>query len=499
MAAETLVLLAFTLFQVVCALALFQRRDEPVRPARVLAALLLLNATLCGISVVRSAGLRGSSMDWAEKLVDLPTAGLLAAFFFLRSGLRHRERWALAALGVSALQLAATLALPELQSTWYVPFVAYPYYAALTAVILACAAGSRWEKWIALAFLPRVYYFFAQAVFQVSSTGDQVAWGIVANHVGVYVMSAICLWAVWRLAQAPEAIPRSVLFGGLLIGPAMAAAHATFPTLTDSANAALSFVTLGFVRPLFTIVALALDQLRAVVARTILASGLGALVATGGPYLFGYPAVFCALLGIGAGLVALAAADAAAGSSVIVTHPAGPPSAEPAPRASPSAAPQWQRLMALLRGSSRPDALARLAWTQKELSARTGISVQRVSEFAASMNATAATKLDSLLPGWRDECPEGTPALVEVHKGAVEGASGVRVYYRLTEWGERMASKLVLTDPNLTEFAWEDSARNPPHDSGLLRPYGPHERDRPNGDLPAPPARPEPARRSEGP
>lgn len=461
MLAETIVFLAFTLFQVVGAVVLIQRRTGPTGPMRILAALLLLNATLSAISALRSAGHRTPGIDAFEHVVDLPTASLLVAFFFARSSVPRKERWVWAALGAGALQMAASFAWPLMQTTYYVPAIAFPYYAAVTLVVVACAWGATWEKWVALAFLPRVYYFATQALFDVSSTGEHAVWGIWANHLGVYAMALACLVAVWRVARDDVSIPRAVLLGGLAVGPAMAMAQAIFPSLTDSANAVLNFVSLGLVRPLFQYVGVAPDALPSIVARSTLSSGVAGVVAAAGPFLFGYPDAFCAMLGLGAGLLAVAIAEAV-GSGVRLPEPPAvtPPAPPPGPGGS---GPQWQRLLLELRGSSSHEGPGRLAWTQKELSRRTGISVQRVSEFPSMMNGSASQKLDALVPGWRAEHPEGAPTLVEVHKGAVEGVPGVRVYYRLTGWGERLASSIVLTDSEVGSSLPEDSARIPGH------------------------------------
>ncbi|HUH13786.1 MAG TPA: hypothetical protein VMK65_11775, partial [Longimicrobiales bacterium] len=120
--------------------------------------------------------------------------------------------------------------------------------------------------------------------------------------------------------------------------------------------------------------------------------------------------------------------------------------------------PHWQRLLVELRGSSAQSGLGDARWTQKALAQRTGISVKRVSEFPQTLNSTAAQKLAAHVPEW--EATREAPPLVEAHKGAVSGATGAWVYYRLTPAGEELAEQVhaQLISSGAVD---PESARNP--------------------------------------
>jgi hypothetical protein len=126
------------------------------------------------------------------------------------------------------------------------------------------------------------------------------------------------------------------------------------------------------------------------------------------------------------------------------------PAPEPArlaPAPAPGARPQWQALVLALRGSCLPPGQAprgAVELTQRALVERLGVRASRISSLVGDLNASAIARLDAYAPGWTEH-PElnGEPRILDQQRGTIPGLQGVWVYYRLTPFGELLASALA--------------------------------------------------------
>ncbi len=112
--------------------------------------------------------------------------------------------------------------------------------------------------------------------------------------------------------------------------------------------------------------------------------------------------------------------------------------------------PQWIRILECLEGScSGPDAASPdWAWTQKAIAERIGIAPARVSEFPRAFNEAAERRLAEYVPEWGNGTSgQAAPVLVERHRGAIPGESGVWTYYRLTPAGEALRAAVSAHHP----------------------------------------------------
>lgn len=428
--------LFFALFQFGGASILaLQRLDGKRGPPVLLAGLLVLNGVLTTVSFLGSVGAGISTEHPAYLIVDAPTGALLLAYVALRNGKRG---WANAAFGLGA----ATVALGVIDSRFIteglsrVLLVPGVYYAGLTLVVLTSARGRAIDQWIALAFAPRALLFVTQAIPRGLDFGSIELEGRLLMPITL-AMGAACILALVEIVRRPlpggPTLPLVVALA--VIGPADAIAWRFVDGTTPRgafASAVLNYLTLSLVRPLFLYVAFAADEVPRLLARCLFAAGAGFMLVLLGPSI-GFPAPTVGILAISVGSLVLAADEArrTRTTAAQVEEPSRP------------ARPQWQTLLVALHdaGAQAPGAAPREAWTQRGLARTTGISVQRVSEFADEINEGAEDRLDALLPAWREgSYPART--LVTKHQGAVAGLRGPRVYYRLTPLGARLAERL---------------------------------------------------------
>lgn len=466
MATETGVLLFFTLFQVVAAIALLQRRAGPHFPVRVLAGLLVLNATLSGVRALHAEGVGSGALGFFGAVVDLPSGFLIAAFAFSRAQAAWGRSAARASLVAGALHVLLGATVPWfLEPLGYALVFALPYHAAVAYLVWSCARGEAWERWVALAFLPRALYFATQGV--VAFLGDPAPLELLV-HGWVLLTVVVMVPAVLRLARTgPPGV--AIVVPTVALGPTVALAQMLFPAphSLHTAITILDFFTLAFVRPLYQAVGLTPRAVRPILERAAIAGIVALLVMYGAAAVLAFPGASAALLGLASGLLAVAVLEAVRGTAEPGEEPEATPSVGAAPGAEgeeppTDGRPQWQRILVELRGSSarESDGLASARFTQKEIARVTGISVKRVSEFPQALNASAAVRLDAHVPGWRDEV-RGSPVLVEVFKGAVRGSQGAWVYYRLTPLGERLAAAVAAEPVGVLQSSAADSGRIP--------------------------------------
>lgn len=449
MAAETAVLLFLTFFQLAGAILLAQRREGNGKAMRLLAALLVLNATLSAIRALEIEGGHNPLLDTTRALVDLPSALLIFAVVL---ALRPEERLQRAAIPVGAISLlhpVVALLAPPLLEDHYVLFFAIPYHVVVALLLWTASRSGTEGRWIALAFLPRALYFVTQTADYILTWGFPGGVDVLYQLVigGLAIVCGAVLVRLLRDADAPSAPSMSIVVPALSIGPVIAIAQSFFHDPFPPGIVLLDLLTLAFARPILLYLGLLPGRLGSLLVNSVAAAGLGTLVVGASRNVLGFPAGAAALLGFALGVSVLAAADIFASGRRPAQAP--PPAATADPSEGPAderpedgGAPHWQRILLALQGSSQgaADGPAEPAWTQKDLSQRTGISVKRISEFPHHLNSGAEARLDAFVPEWRSECKSRVPTLVEVHRGAVRGLAGARVFYTLTPWGERLAA-----------------------------------------------------------
>jgi hypothetical protein len=226
-------------------------------------------------------------------------------------------------------------------------------------------------------------------------------------------------------AAPPPAVVVPVSFAGALF----AVSGALFPIDATIQLLVVNFLTLSVVRPTLGYVGLIPHRLATIVW---VAMGSAALAIAGewaAVNLLGIGAGPALLLGVGLGCIAAGLASA----WIRVERRA--PVAE-----GPAQQPHWQRCIVALAGSSSPkEGLVPREWSQQGLATSLGISPKRVSEFPEAVNGLSAERIRAL---WPSVVVSGRPPWVVTHRGLVEGARGVRTYYRLTPEGEKLAACL---------------------------------------------------------
>lgn len=494
MAAESGVFLFYTFFQLaglgILAAAAREGRSRVLRP---LVVLLALNAGLSAIEALRAQSFYPTWVDRVHQALDAPSGFLLLTAIALHAGRRNIARWltvlaAIASLfGLAFAHDAADA--PVAVVAAYYALVAIPYYVGLGWFVVTLAGSDMAaERWLAIAYLPRGLLFPAQSFLPPAPGNPYLpgllppSWSWLTLQTAFNaVVGLLCITALYRLLRArPVGGPdTAVILGIAAVGPLDAYAWRFVPG--DSfealvASSILNFVTLSFVRPLFQLVAFAPDQVWRLLGRAAFAAGVGTLLIWAAPAL-GLPAIAAGFLAISLGSVTLLLLRALTvashtGASHIVAHsvageaPGAPPMiANVSPYQTATAAttlPQWQTLLLeLARAGAHGDAAPRAEWTQRGLAETTGIDVKRVSAFPDVLNGSAAERLDGYLPGWRSTPGVAAdPRLVTVQKGHVPGLRGVRVYYRLTPLGLRLADTIRAS---LDSQIAAESVRNRPH------------------------------------
>lgn len=447
----------FAFFQFAGGILLWYLRPEPVRAARALAVLLAVNGFVTGANALRDEGFASALTQRLLLAADASTVALLLLFMLERHGedrpVARRAAWAL-----GAAQVVLTFAFPPL--TVGVPdflFRALPYFVMLGWISVSLARGEAWMRWVCLAFLPRTLVFGFIALLGLGQSSADVA--TLLNRFSAVGLLVAGLVGAYRLTTGPPAGPRPAVILPVLGATPVLAVLAAAGMLGALGGLLLNFLTLALVRPLFLYIGLARPYLLPTAGRSLATSVVAvasALLAQAG---LDAPAGASLALGMALGILAYGAIEA---WRPLVPHPEVR-AESPAPPASASSAgiPQWQRLLLALRGSSGPvTEPADPRWTQKMLSATTGISVKRVSSFPEDLKTTAASKLDQYLPGWRRDGAD--PTLVTTHRGAVKGHPGTWVYYRLTPLGERLAQSIAVEYSPFDGQVRDESARSPP-------------------------------------
>jgi len=218
----------------------------------------------------------------------------------------------------------------------------------------------------------------------------------------------------------------------------------------------VNLLTLGLVRPVLALLGIARDAVYPALTRATFASGTAVLSTLIIPPLGDGPAALdqVTVYGVGlcVGLLTVALLEALPPARLKLGDLARAPADAGAPGASMRISPredrpQWQVLLLALRGTCLERGAASAGephLTQKALAERTGMRASRISTLVRELNASAASRLDASLPGWREGRPAGLePELVAQHRGSVPGMPGVWVYYRLTPLGERLATALL--------------------------------------------------------
>lgn len=449
------VFLAF--FQFAGGILLWYVRPEPVRPVRALALLLAMNGFVTGATALGREGFFPALTQQLLLAADASTVGLLLLFMLEQRGedrpLARRCAWALV-----VAQVAVTLAFPPV-TVGLLDFVfrALPYFVMLGWMALALSRGEAWMRWVCLAFLPRALVFGFVALLSIPFPGADAA--TLLYQVSALGLLVVGLVGAFRLLRGPTEGPRPAVILPVLGATPVLAVLTVAGGLGVVGAHLLNFLTLALVRPLFLYLGLARPYLLSTLGRSVVTSAVAiaaALLADAG--LDASPGASMAL-GMALGAFTYGAIEAWRPLvSSLPTRSAGPPGHA---ASSPSDLPQWQRLLVALRGSSTGVAEpADPRWTQKMLSAATGISVKRVSGFPEDLQATAVAKLDRYLPGWREGGTD--PTLVTTHRGAVRGHPGIWVYYRLTPLGERLAAALPVDHWPFDGPVGAESARTPP-------------------------------------
>ncbi|HVL86563.1 MAG TPA: hypothetical protein VM681_00945, partial [Candidatus Thermoplasmatota archaeon] len=327
---------------------------------------------------------------------------------------------------------------------------ALPFYGSLAAFVLVLSRGETWERWIALAFLSRAFYFGVSGPHRLpfALSGAALPWEI-PNSIALIALLLVTLYASYRLLSDERQPTSSIVLPVLGVAPLVAAAEIAMASQPVGNVMALNLVTLAAVRPLLVCMAFSPARLPALLGRSLVAAGVTTSVffllsANGirnGPDI---------VLGLAAGLMSLAVLEVWHPGIGQTRHtdfgaPAQPDPSSPGP-GSAGARPSWQRILLELRGSSVPPderPLGDPRFRQKPVADRAKVSVQRVSEFPERMNDSAAQRLDVFVPGWRARHLAGPPVLVQTFKGAVEGLPGTWIYYRLTPLGEQLAAAVA--------------------------------------------------------
>lgn len=491
-------------FQLAAGVVLAFRRAEPRLPTRLLAAMLLLNA---GVSAIWFQSF-WPPWDPGRRIaaaLDAPTEALALAFLASLSSApwARRATVAFAALAV-AMGAVAPFMYPDPSTPLSRGFEAFRqalYFVGLALVAFRLSGGqATWERWAALAFLPRAFYWsttgsfvVADVVAGVARPADQL---VLLTVPFLAVVSAAAYVRLLRRPRPPQMLAVVLVpLTGVAIGIAEFGVRQLQP-VDPVLVPVLSLLTLGLHRPLFLLVGLAPGMLGTVALRATACAVVGSAAlagleaffpgASGAAILAGFVSGAMTLavlevlwprletwegaeappprrfaLHVGGGGLAVVRQPAAPasppGPSPAASAPALPPAAEPpapAPSAPPRPAaparasdrPQWQDLVLSLRGSSLSQgapARGEPHLTQKALVERTGIGAPRISTIVRELNDGAAARLDAHVSGWRDAVPRPVEvALVQQFRGSIPGVPGVWVYYRLTPLGERLAAAL---------------------------------------------------------
>ncbi|MGQ0534455.1 MAG: hypothetical protein ACT4PT_00070, partial [Methanobacteriota archaeon] len=302
------------------------------------------------------------------------------------------------------------------------------------------------------------------------ATPDALSW------FSLFLFMFVALAAGVRVLSGRDGIPVPVGLPLLLASPLIVA-------LEEAPESALpqflNLLTLGFIRPILVAIAFEAARVRDLVLRASGASALS-LLAFLLLAVVGFGPHAAALSGLVMGLLLFGFQEyqrpVLSGHDIRPTtdDEAAPPPSRDTGRSATSDPERahWERILLALRGSGRasPDpGVTDWDWTQQGLAERTGCGVRRVSEFPDDMADNAEHRLDRHLPGWRNLTHGAVPRLVESRRAVVRGGRGVRVAYRLTEWGERLADAVAVpsasrSEPVLTRQETKpdaDSARNP--------------------------------------
>lgn len=406
----------------------------------ILATLLGVNGALSAVEAVAAVDPPAAfASEWLSTggLLDLLTVPLLMGVLLARFTRLPPKAWlpVLATLAVAHVVAAAFF--PDIRKGWPdLALRAGPYYLGLAVTAVLFARGGTSDRWLALAFLPRALYYGMFPVMDPSGLvgGDAVG---MLNALGFLLLLAGALAAMLYLVRNPDPPRRSVV--ALVVAATIMLALVTTMAVGETrASLAVNFLSLGLVRPLFTYIALARDDLPAILGGSVVAgtAGIGALAL--GPAM-SLPPLGIGLLAVSGVCLAFAGADA------FLTRRARAPDRNEMP-----GAPHWMRVIVALQGSSA-GGTPQAGWTQRGLAQRTGVGVRRVSEFPEALNATAARKLARHVPDWSPANPAPSARLVETFRGSVPGERGVIVYYRLTPLGERLAQAVAreLDDPTV--------------------------------------------------
>ncbi len=508
----------FVFIQVSAAFLLLNHRGaHPRLGLAILATLFFLNAVVGFLLFLDAIDAIPQSMANARRALDDPTALLIFAYLAARWHGDLRQRVGAALFGAAILQGLYLFVFPH---TTLLPYpiewalLVLPsagYWFSLAALTVVLARGKRWERWVALAFLARFLYFGARSWFGVA-TGDefnQAYYWVVClrpdadctlltpdafSWFTLFFLTFVGLLAAFLLFRGPEALPSAIAGPILFSAPLLVALE----NLADSASPEfMHLLTIGFVRPV--LVAVAYEPVRipqlglrsaAAAASSVLAY-LGLALTGYGPhaaavmgllfplFLFGvleYIKPAFALPASFGAPNASAAPEPGVAVAIQETLPReaeiAPPQTVPVvPMGQSQDQPHWERILLALRGSSAADqqrGVTEWQWTQQGLAERTGTGVRRVSEFAGQMDRYVEQRLDEFLPGWRTQTRGAVPHLVEVHRAIARGVRGVRVAYRLTEWGERLAAALAARTPSGNR---SETAKNPGRGAGAA-PHG---------------------------
>lgn len=433
LAIETGFFLLLTFIQLAGVPLLLARRD---RFFTTLGVLLAFNGVLTALRVLQVNGLWNAQLASLNAALDDPTGWMLFAAIGFRRGWNSLTIPSIILAAGTAASGAAGL---QPGGTWaYYLLVRYPLYAGMATLILLSARGTKTDRWVALAFIPRALMWPTMSY----GGGLEALWRVLRsdplgeriNLVVVTALAIACLVALAHLRSRPGDGPaRGVVLAIAAIGPINALAFQLIPGGSSPeillATEVANYPTLAIIRPLLLYVALDPARVSPIFGRSSLAAGLGTLTAWAAPGL-ALPQAAGAILALIVGLTVL----------ILLESLSPGVSQAPAPT---TTRPHWQTLIVTLHraGAGRPQPPAPL-WTQQGLSQSTGISIQRVSEFPKQLNATAVSKLDAHWPEWRQGSNGGPQQLVDVQTGAVPGLVGPRVYYRLTPLGAGLAERI---------------------------------------------------------
>lgn len=469
MAVEWTLGYAAVFLQIVAGIVLLRDRSEDRLAIRLFAVLFFLNA---GASVIMTLPREyaiwlasdGGPLTRTFRAFDAPSGFLLLAFVAARSSLRQRTSIAWSLVGVGVLVALLEFPLHRTMVEYEYAVRALPLYLGYGLAAYVGSGGRAWERWIALGLLARMFYWGTAGLASVLAEGLGDAPAVYLNRIGLLALLAVSFACAGRLLRERDGPRRSKVLLVLAIGPLCALFEVAVASSLPPDHAfrfgsvvVLNLVTLGLVRPVVTLAGIAPERMLPALSAAAISSGLATLstifvrleLPEGGAGTLDVALDDAIAFGVGlaVGLLALALVERLRTPRVGKEAPAREPAA-----AQPSPSPHWQILLLALRGSctdGRPATPAELRLTQKGLVERTGLRASRISTLVRDINASAQTRLDAYVPGWREGYKAtGDPVIIEQYSGAIRERPGVWTFYRLSRAGEALAAAIELSRPS---------------------------------------------------